>query len=81
MVELLELAGSCYLPAFLSLRQLLDREAATAEGSVRHLVLLQEPCKALEKAAPRVKHSALHPAVLLVKSAPIHPVSWISTHQ
>ena len=57
VVELLTLSGSCYLPGFLSLRASLDREAATAQSNVQFMSVLEEPCAALEKAAPHVRSS------------------------
>ena len=54
MTEVLRLSDSCYLPAFLSLRGVLAKEAAVSEENLRVLALLTEPCKTLESAQPKV---------------------------
>ncbi|KAK9909936.1 hypothetical protein WJX75_009720 [Coccomyxa subellipsoidea] len=52
VVEMLKLKGSCYLPAFQSLRASLDSKAVTARDNVQFMSVLEEPCTKLEKAAP-----------------------------
>ena len=54
MTEVLRLSDSCYLPAFLSLRSVLAKEAAISEENLKVLALLIEPCKVLESAQPKV---------------------------
>ncbi|BDA42104.1 Dynein heavy chain 2, axonemal [Coccomyxa sp. Obi] len=52
VVNLLQRSKSCYLPAFLVLRDRLNKEAATAQDNTQFLAVLEEPCTALEKAPP-----------------------------
>ncbi|CAL8461618.1 g1149 [Coccomyxa elongata] len=53
VVELLQRSKSCYLPAFLALRERLNKEASTARDNTQFLAVLKEPCTALETAAPK----------------------------
>jgi hypothetical protein len=59
VVEMLKLKGSCYLPAFQSLRASLDSKAVTARDNVQFMSVLEEPCTKLEKAAPHVRFCSL----------------------
>ena len=54
VVELLQRSKSCYLPAFLALRDQLNKEVATAQENIQFLAVLEEPCTALEKSLPKV---------------------------
>jgi dynein heavy chain len=51
-LQVLEGAKSSYLPPFLNLRNLLQRDAVVAEDNVKFLVVLEEPCQVLSKAMP-----------------------------
>ena len=51
-VQALDDAKSSYLPPFLSLRDLIQREALAAEDNVKFLVILEEPCRILAAATP-----------------------------
>ena len=65
VTAVLQLSESCYLPDFLSLRQVLIREAALAGTNLKFLALLEEPCTALGRAAPKAWTPAMkivHPA-------------------
>eukprot|EP00898_Chlorokybus_atmophyticus_P005400 jgi/Chlat1/5861/Chrsp4S06373 len=53
IVAILDHAKSSYLGPFLSLSNLIQREAIAAEDNLRFLSLLEGPCKALSQAAPK----------------------------
>ena len=55
VTDVLRRADSCYLPEFASLRETLVRETALAADNLRFLALLQQPCAALQRAAPKVR--------------------------
>ncbi|GMH41208.1 hypothetical protein BSKO_09118 [Bryopsis sp. KO-2023] len=52
IVSVLEQAKSSYLPPFLNLRNLIQREAIAAEDNLKFLLCLEKPCQALAKASP-----------------------------
>lgn len=53
IVAVLEQAKSSYLPPFLSLSNLIQREAVAAEDNLKFLSSLEKPCQALAKAEPK----------------------------
>ncbi|KAK9823872.1 hypothetical protein WJX72_006072 [[Myrmecia] bisecta] len=53
IVAVLEQAKSSYLPPFLALRDLIQREAVVAEDNLKFLLCLEEPCNSLAKAMPK----------------------------
>lgn len=54
IVTVLEHAKSSYLPPFLSLRELILREAVVAQDNLTFLQCLESPCEKLSKAPPKV---------------------------
>jgi dynein heavy chain, axonemal len=52
IVNVLEHAKSSYLPPFLNLRNLIQREAVAAEDNLKFLLCLEKPCTDLSKAHP-----------------------------
>lgn len=54
IVAVLEYAKSSYLAPFLSLRNLIHREAVAAEDNLKFLLCLEEPCQQLATAHPQV---------------------------
>ncbi len=55
IVSVLEYAKSSYLAPFLSLRNLIHREAVAAEDNLKFLLCLEEPCQQLATAHPQVR--------------------------
>ena len=50
----LESTHSPYLPPFQTLKQSIDQGIALAAENVKYLTILEAPCTALSKAAPKV---------------------------
>jgi hypothetical protein len=64
IVAVLEYAKSSYLAPFLSLRNLIHREAVAAEDNLKFLLCLEEPCQQLAAAHPQVGHGGARTAWL-----------------
>ena len=67
IVSVLETARSSYLAPFLSLRNLISKEAVAAEDNLKFLLCLEDPCKALSKALPEEIPALLPPIVNCIR--------------
>lgn len=59
IVAVLHHGKSSYLAPFLSLRDIILKEAAVAEDNLKFLHCLEEPCQLLAKSSPQVRVLAL----------------------
>lgn len=67
IVSVLEYAKSSYLAPFLSLRNLIHREAVAAEDNLKFLLCLEEPCQQLASAHPQTIPSLLPPILNCIR--------------
>ncbi|GIM07381.1 hypothetical protein Vretimale_11536 [Volvox reticuliferus] len=67
IVSVLEYAKSSYLAPFLSLRNLIHREAVAAEDNLKFLLCLEEPCKQLAAAHPQTIPGLLPPILNCIR--------------
>lgn len=65
--QVLDSAKSTYLPPFLNLRELIQKEAVAAEDNLKFLLVLEEPCQALAQAPPSQIPALLPPIINCVR--------------